>query len=398
MWGFGMRKFSTLCIALATCAGAVAQVAPTTIKVSSETTPPGGMAQLKVFLTSPMPITSGSTRMDMSFVDFDSLDGISLFNAAGDVIGAAVVDGGKVNMKFASPKGTFGTDLDYPIMTVALRLKPTAQNGHVFPVILDPSASFWRDLFGLPIAMELKPGSITVGGSISVTNVLPGGGFLPAGATFRILGMGFSRDTKVQLNGLKASGIEFVNTGEIRVTLRDAGILDGTKISVTNPDKSSDTYYSYLRGVPIGQSVRPLLARTVPVFSSNTMFEGVLPSTISPMVNPDYFTAIGLQNPGRATAIVTVESHGSGGALTGSTTVTLPPGSRFSREVSELFGSVLPTGSYLRVTATRPVQALGLLGNDRTLVVTPLAMVVLSAAPRPIVALDGATHGGGTGE
>ena len=89
------------------------------------------------------------------------------------------------------------------------------------------------------------------------------------------------------------------------------------------------------------------------------MFEGVLPSTISPLVNRDYFTAIALQNPGPATAVVTVESHASGGALTGSTVITLPPGRRLTREVSELLGSVLPTGSYLRVTTTRSVQALG---------------------------------------
>ena len=36
-----------------------AQVLPTTIRVSSETAPPGGMAQMKVLLTSPMPISSG---------------------------------------------------------------------------------------------------------------------------------------------------------------------------------------------------------------------------------------------------------------------------------------------------------------------------------------------------
>ena len=145
-------------------------------------------------------------------------------------------------------------------MTVALRLKPTVQNGQVFGVALDQSASFWRNLLGLPIAVELKPGSITVGGSVSITNVVPGGGVLPAGGTFRILGMGFSPQTKVQLNPLKASSIQYVSPGEIRVTVKDGGVLDGTKIQVSNPDNSSDTYYSYLRGVPVGASARPLLA------------------------------------------------------------------------------------------------------------------------------------------
>jgi len=380
------------------CASAAEQVAPITIRVSSETAPPGGVAQMKVLMTSPMPISSGGMYMDMSSVDFASIDGIALFNAAGDVSGAAVVDSGKVNMRFTSPNGTFGATLDYPIMTVALRLKPTVQNHQMFPVALNPSASFWQGLLGLPIAVELQPGSITVGGSVSITNVVPGGGLLPAGGTFRILGMGFSSGTKVQLNPLKASSIQYVSPGEIRVTVKDGGVLDGNKIIVTNPDKSSDTYFSYLRGVPMGVSARPLLAKTVPAFSSKTMFEAVLPSTISPMVNADYFTAIALQNPSAAEARVTLESHDSGGALTGSTTVTLPSGSLLTREVSELLGAVLPTGSYLHVISTQPVQALGLLGNDRTDIVIPVAMVVLSAPAPPPVPVPAPTGGGGSGK
>jgi hypothetical protein len=389
-----MRFSSWFWIALAACASAAAQVTPTTIRVSSEAAPPGGMAQMKVLLTSPMPITSGGMFMDMSSVDFASIDGIALFNAAGDVGGAAVVNGGLVNMRFTSPHGTFGATADYPIMTVALRLKPTAQNGQVFPVALNPLASFWQNLLGLPSAVELQPGSITVGGSVSITNVVPGGGSLPAGGTFRILGMGFSPQTKVALNPLKASSVQFVSPQEILVTVKEAGVLDATKIQVTNPDKSTDTYYSYMRGVPMGVSARPLLARTVPAFSSLTIFEAVLPSTISPLVNADYFTAIAWQNPSAADAVVTLESHAAGGGLTGSTTVTLPSGSRLTREVSELLGAVLPTGSYLHVSSTQPVQMLGLLGNDRTGAVIPVAMVVLNAPPPPPVPVVGPSGGG----
>ncbi len=123
----------------------------------------------------------------------------------------------------------------------------------------------------------------------------------------------------------------------------------GRRSQVSNPDNSSDTYYSYLRGVPVGASARPLLGRTVPAFSNRTMLEAILPPTISPLVNADYFTALALQNPNGADAVVTVESHAADGLLTGATTVTLPSGGRLTREVSELLGSVLPTGSYLRV-------------------------------------------------
>src|SRR5690242_7837436 len=120
-----MRGLKKLCIGVAVCFSAAAQVAPTTVRVSSEVAPPGGIAQVKVLLTSPKPITSGGMFADLSAVSFDSIDGISLFSSTGDVEAAAIVSAGKVNVTFTSPNGTFGTDLDYPILTIAVRLSST---------------------------------------------------------------------------------------------------------------------------------------------------------------------------------------------------------------------------------------------------------------------------------
>ena len=386
-----MRGLKKLCIGVAVCFSAAAQVAPTTVRVSSEVAPPGGIAQVKVLLTSPKPITSGGMFADLSAVSFDSIDGISLFSSTGDVEAAAIVSAGKVNVTFTSPNGTFGTDLDYPILTIAVRLSSTAIPGQVFPVAFN--GNFLQGLVGTPI--EVQPGSITVGGSVSITNVIPGSGFMPIGSTFHILGMGFGTGTKVQLGCFK-SQIQYVSPTDLLVTAKDAGVLDGCKILAQNPDKSTDTYYSYMRGVPQGASIRPLLARTVPVFSINTMFEAAIPSTISPLVNPAYFTAIAVQNPSEASTNVVIETRSSAGAVTGSRTVSLPPHGWISREVSELFGAVLPTGSYLRVLASSPVQVVGLLGNDTTGAVLPIAPVVISA-PAAIVVTPTPTGGGGGG-
>jgi hypothetical protein len=128
------------------------------------------------------------------------------------------------------------------------------------------------------------------------------------------------------------------------------------------------------------------------------MFEGVLPSTISPLVNADYFTAVALQNPGAAEAVVTVESHAADGVLADGTTVALPSGGRLTREVSELLGSVLPTGSYVRIVSAQAVQALGLLGNDKTGTVIPVAIVVLNAPAAAATPVDGISNGGGGGK
>lgn len=387
-------KLSTLLIAASVTASA--QTLPTTIRVSSETVPPGGMAQMKVLLTSPKPITTGNMSMDLSGVFFDSIDGIALFDPTGDVVGAATVDHGQVNARFTSPNGTFGSAVDYPILTVALRLSTAVVPGQTFTVMLNPNASFWQDLLGSPIAVELKPGTITVGGSVNITDVLPGGGLVPAGGQIRILGLGFSPQTKVSMRGnAQASSIQYVSPTEIRATIKDGAQLDGTLIQVQNPDNSSDSYYSYMRGVPQGQSTRSLIAKTVPVFSLLTATEAVLPPTVSP-VNAEYATAIALQNPSAATASVTVEGRDGAGAVLASITISLPQGTCISREVSELLGVSLPVGGYLHIASNQPVQAVGMLANDSTGIVAPIAVTILAGPPAP-VAPPTTPSGGGSG-
>ena len=65
----------------------------TTMRVSSEVAPVGGMAQMKLLMTSPKPIITGLTAFDLTDVSFDSIDGINLFSPTGDVAGAAVING-----------------------------------------------------------------------------------------------------------------------------------------------------------------------------------------------------------------------------------------------------------------------------------------------------------------
>jgi hypothetical protein len=56
-----------------------------------------------------------------------------------------------------------------------------------------------------------------------------------------------------------------------------------------------------------------------------------------------------------------------------SASLALPPRTKVSREVSELFPGVIPSaGSFLQVTATVPVQMLGLSGNEVDGSVTPV--------------------------
>jgi hypothetical protein len=358
------------------------------------------MAQMKVLLTSPKPITSGNMSVDMSDVSFDSIDGIALFSDTGDADGVALVDGGKVNVQFVSPNGTLGTGAEYPLLTVALTLKNSLSPGQSFPVNLNQSSSAWQTLLGAPVAFEFKQGAIQVGGSVSITNVLPGGGVLPAGGKFTVYGMGFSPKTKISIRNANASSVQYISPTQFQVTLHEAALLDGVLITAQNPDNSTDTYYSYLRGVPIGKSTRSLLAKAVPVFSINTAYEAILPATISSQVNPSYFTGFAMQNPNAVAASVTLESHSANGSLLRSVAVTLPPGTRIMRELSEWFGAPLPTGAYLHIVTAQPVQMLGLLGNDSNNVLQPVVVNILRAPAPPPPADAGVpsgNQGGGGG-
>src|ERR1035437_2937846 len=292
-----MRIPSTILLGWVAWASLHAQTAvvPATVRMSSEIAPAGGMAQMKVLLTSPKPISGGGMLVD-SGLALGNLDGIALFSDTGDVVGAAVLNGSSVDVRFTSPHGTFGAVPGYPLMTLTTAVPATAFVGQTFQVNLN-SSSFWQDLLGFPIPVELKPGSLLVGGSVNISDVIPGGGLMAPGSTFRILGTGFSTKTRVQLNPLKASSIVCLSPAEILVTLKDGGMLDGEMIQVVNPDASTDTYYSYLRGISVGPSMRPLLTHTVPVFSIGTAIDAILPTTFSPQLNPDYFNGVAFQNP-----------------------------------------------------------------------------------------------------
>ena len=376
-------------ILLATAGSAWSQTVPVTVKVSDEIVPPGGMAQMKVLLTAPQPIPGGGMAFDALGVD-----GISLFSSTGDVYGVAVSTAGRFDVRFVSPHGTFGTSADYPLMTVTFGVGTNVVPGQTIPMSLIPSGSWFRNFLGLPIPVELKPGSITIGGSVSITNVVPGGGVIPAGTTVRIEGIGFTPKTKVRIKELTLSTVVYVSPSAIDITLPGTTSLDGAQFQVTNPDGSSDTYYSYLRAIPLGQSGNPLFARTVPIFSSHTAFSALLPLLVVPPVGSSFSVGLAVQNPSLAPSDVTMQLQSALGSTLKSLHVTLPPGTRIVRDLQELFGVPAPFGASVRVTATQPVQVLGLLGNEAAGTIEPFALQVRNAGSQPSVVADGPRHGG----
>ena len=118
-------------------------------------------------------------------------------------------------------------------------------------------------------------------------------------------------------------------------------------VSVTNPDLTSATSFATLRTADLGKSTIPLLAVTEAIFPLQTRASAVFAAPAT-----GTFFALALQNPGPADSIVSVELWDAGEAVA-SATLTLPSGTKVSREVSELFPGVIPGAeSVLAVTAT----------------------------------------------
>ena len=97
-----------------------AAVIPLGLKVMNEKVPPGGMLQLKLSVTEPKPILKGNQRVRYASAFLGPVRGIHLFSPAGDVIGVAVLENGDAQVYFSSPLNSFGTNLDYPVLTIAM--------------------------------------------------------------------------------------------------------------------------------------------------------------------------------------------------------------------------------------------------------------------------------------
>jgi len=275
----------------------------------------------------------------------------------------------------ASISSTGAQGSDYPIMTIALQLPTNVSIGTKLPFTLDPSSSWNLGLLGNATVKAFPQATITVGGSISITIVVPGGGLLPSGTVVSIQGIGFQPGTQVQLSNVKTSSITVVSPQEIQIVLAAPTQMTGKKIQVANPDGSQDTYYSYMRGIQLDQSARPLLASAKPIFSSVTYSQAAFASGWS--MTTSEFDGLAVQNPNQAPATVTFTLFSVSNVPLGSSTVVIPAGNYLMKETSELTGGVAPPpGSYMVVSSDSPIQMFGFLADD--LAGTVLPYVALS--------------------
>jgi len=341
------------------------------LTIPDETVPPGGMLQLKVKITEPKPISKGGQRTQFASKALGPIQGIALFSPAGDASGTAVLSKSSASFSLSSPLFTMGTNIDYPILTIAMPVKTTAAVGQTANLILDPSLSQWVDPTGQDYPAVLTNGILTVGGTLSISNIVPGGGVVPAGTKIAILGIGFQPDAVVQVNEAILATQTYVSPNEIDVTLAADANMTSRRIRVINKSTNEKaTYYSYQRTTATGKSKHPLIASTVPLFAQSTWSVAYF----RPVLNASQFTGLALENPTTAPVKVVMQLFAANGALLKSHNLKLQPNKRFTRDLAELFVGVVPgTGTSLKVTAAVPIPMLGLLGDDVLGTVDPVA-------------------------
>lgn len=335
------------------------------LTIPNETVPPGGMLQMKVQITEPKPILKGGQKAGFQSTFLRSVQGIALFSPAGDADGTAVLSPGGAQFSLNSPFFDMGNNIDYPILTVAIPVKTTAVPGQTAALTLDPSFSLWIDpTTGQPYPVVLTNGSVTVGGTLSISNIAPGSGIVPAGTKIAISGVGFTPDAVIQVNEAIIATQTFVSSNEIDVTLNADTNMTARRIRVTNPSTNEvATYYSYQRTTPAGKSTNPLIAATVPLFAESTWTVAYF----RPVLAGSQFTGLALQNEGATPSKVRLQVFASNGTLLASHSLRILPNKRISRALAEFFKGVAPpTGTSLKVTVTLgpPVGLLGLLGDS----------------------------------
>lgn len=349
----------------------------------SEVLPSGGLMQIKLDLTTPHPIivTGASFEMDSRF---DGFEGVALYSPSGEAYGVAMRRGTKFVGNFVSPTGSLGTQLDYPFLVVATNIRPGLASGTVIPIALD-TTSFFTAPGGSPYTFPAaKPGTLTIGGDVSVFNIVPGGGLLPPGYEVRILGTGFTADTRVEVQEAAIANLRLISSTELRFTTTQALDLTGRRIRVRGRDNDV-TYFSYLRAVPIGSSSRALLNAAYPVFARPTTSSTAVAAGTPPA---NGFIGIAVENPTINPTDVTLELVASSGAPLGRATVNLPGGTRYVRTLDELFNSSPSayTNGFVRLSSSGEIHVMGLRGDDTAGLVTAIAAGA-TVPPAPVLQL-----------
>jgi IPT/TIG domain len=358
------------------------------LSVQSPTVPPGGTLQVQVFVTEPNPILKGRQGMKLGSARsalvpaalipnagvapaaiLASIRDAAVYSPTGDADGIAVGKNGSTQLFFNSPLTTFGTELDTPVMTIAVPVTAGAKVGQTVPLTLDASNSLYYNPSSKLYAVELKSGTMTVGGTMSISDVTPGGGTVQPGTVISIKGVGFDPSCEVDINEAKIASIDYISPTLIQVTLSKAFAIRGRRIRVTNSNNEKVTYYPYQRSTAVGKSTHALIASSMALFAQTTWKLGYFHPTLQGTI----FGALALQNLNTVKANVVLQLKSKTGSLLATKNITLGVNASMTRDFKEYFPGASPaTGTSVSVSSDQPIQMLGMLADDSTSIVLPI--------------------------
>jgi hypothetical protein len=321
------------------------------LKVGDEIVPPGGLAQVKLFVTEPQPISTASARL--RFPGFSTFAGVALMSPAGDTMGVAVVQGSELMVSIISPSATFGVNPDYPILTIAGRVPANAALGATFPLDVDEASLRFTDAAGALYPIHANGGTLQVAANVGVDDVFPGSADVAAGDVVTILGRGFKPQTRVKFEEILLSRVEFVDASQMRATLAEPARMHGMGIKIDNRDGAETEYFSYQRTSRQGTSRHPVLSRAVPLFSDGA-------TTIAVVGVEGASTGLAIQNLQAAPAQIAAELLDAKGIVRARAPLTVESNRFVVAELTELFGVSYSPGQQVRVQSLVPVQVMGI--------------------------------------
>ena len=320
------------------------------LKIGNETVAPGGIVQVKLFVTEPKPISTAGVRT--RFAGISSVEGIALNSPAGDTLGVAVVTGAELALSILSPSATFGTNPDYPVVTVAGRVPATTPMGSTFPLSIDVASLQLTDASGVVYPTHANDGVLEIAPNVGIDDVMPGSAVVPEGGVVTIVGRGFRPSTKVKFKEALLSDVDYVDASHLAVTVAQPTRMHGQGIRIVNRDGAETSYFSYQRTARQGTSSHPTLGATVPIFSDTEYTDT--------FVDVDgATTGLALQNRQLVPALIGAELLDANGRLRAATAVMVRPGRFVLAELSELFGVPYSPSQVVRVRALAPIQVMG---------------------------------------
>ncbi|MGH9718678.1 MAG: BACON domain-containing protein [Bryobacteraceae bacterium] len=371
-----MGRFFQFAVAVTICAVRAFPQA-LDVQVSTETAPAGGTAQFKISLAKPLALIDGRVVMEFDPTVFGEVISVNVLSATGDVLGAAKVQGRRFDVRFRSIGGGVGRLPDLPVLTVVVPVLPGVTRGTRVPVTFNTGSTLWKDADGNDYSVTVKPGQFTAAGELSIRNVTPGGGVLPAGTVVAVEGTGFMPTTRVEMDGAGISSVRIIGAERIELTLSAPTEMTGKRIIASNSDTQRVEHVCSLRSVPVGTSSAAYLTGIRPIFP----LQGYRNATV--------VEAFAVQNPNVTAVDLTVRiiapfgTLGNRETVVGEIAVALPAGGEYLRTGTEL--TSWPPPFSVVVTASEPIRMLNLVGRDADTVtgvpVTPFEPVEPTVSP-----------------